>query len=110
VGDTILPLNAHHETIALMLPALKEGQQWEHLLETAERSVTPAPVEGQHPNTLPGRLMAGLRTTRPHDDAREPLMTSAVLQPSGRCHRSPDLERNDHAVRQPYTAPAVYPR
>jgi hypothetical protein len=34
VGDTILLLlNAHHETISFTLPALKEGQQWERLLE-----------------------------------------------------------------------------
>jgi isoamylase len=83
VGDTILLLNAHHETIAFTLPALKEGQQWERLLETAEGSVTPAPVEGQQPYTLPGRSMAVLRTTRPPDGAREPRMTSAVLESSG---------------------------
>jgi isoamylase len=83
VGDTILLLNAHHATIAFTLPALKEGQQWERLLETAEGSVTPAPVEGQQPYTLPGRSMAVLRTTRPPDGAREPRMTSAVLESSG---------------------------
>jgi isoamylase len=84
VGDTILLLlNAHHETISFTLPALKEGQQWERLLETAEGSVTPAPVEGQQLYTLPGRSMAVLRTTRPPDDAREPRMTSAVLESSG---------------------------
>jgi isoamylase len=84
VGDTILLLlNAHHETIAFTLPALKEGQQWERLLETAEGSVTPAPVEGQQPYTLPGRSMAVLRTTRPLDDAWESLMTSTMLESSG---------------------------
>jgi isoamylase len=83
VGDTILLLNAHHETIAFTLPALKEGQQWERLIETAEGSVTPAPVEGQQPYTLPGRSMAVLRTTQPPDDAWESLMTSTMLESSG---------------------------
>ena len=56
VGGTIqeLLLNAHHESISFTLPALKEGQQWERLFQTAEWSVTPAPEEGQQPYTLPG--------------------------------------------------------
>jgi isoamylase len=83
VGDIILLLNAHHETISFTLPALKEGQQWERLLQIAEGSVTPAPVEGQQPYTLLGRSAAVLRTTRLPDDALEPLMTSAVLGSSG---------------------------
>jgi isoamylase len=84
VGDTIpLLLNAHHETISFTMPALKEGQQCERLLQTTAGSVTPAPVEGQQPYTLPGRSMAVLRTTRLPDDAREPRMTSAVLESSG---------------------------
>jgi isoamylase len=83
VGDTILLLNAHHETISFTMPALKEGQQCERLLQTTEGSVTPAPVEGQQPYTLPGRSMAVLRTTRLPDDAREPRMTGARLESLG---------------------------
>ena len=40
VGDTVLLLmNAHHEAIPFTLPELKEGQQWERLLDTADPMV-----------------------------------------------------------------------
>jgi glycogen operon protein len=76
VGDTILlMMNAHHDAIPFTLPALKDDQQWERLLETAEGSVTLSPVNGQQPYELPGRSMAVLRTR-----AQPPEPTAAAAK------------------------------
>jgi glycogen operon protein len=78
VGDTVLLLmNAHHDAIPFMLPALKDGQQWERLLDTAEGSAAPSPVDGQRPYELPGRSMAVLRTRERPDEAQQPEATAA---------------------------------
>jgi isoamylase len=56
VGDTILLLmNAHHDAIPYVLPALKDGQQWDRLLETAAGLAAPSLADGQQPYELPGR-------------------------------------------------------
>ncbi|MGH8056961.1 MAG: hypothetical protein ACREOH_06940 [Candidatus Entotheonellia bacterium] len=84
VGDTVLLLlNAHYEAIPFTLPALKEGQRWERVLETAEGSAEPSLVEGEPPYALQGRSMAVLRTTRPPDEAREHMVAAAAPEPSG---------------------------
>ena len=78
MGDTILLLmNAHHDAIPFTLPALKDGQQWERLLETAEGSAAPSPVDGQQPYELPGRSMTVLRTRAQPDEAPQPEATAA---------------------------------
>jgi isoamylase len=79
VGDTVLLLmNAHHEAIPFALPALKEGQQWERLLETAEGSAAPSLVSGQQPYALPGRSMTVLRTRARPEEVRPPEATAAT--------------------------------
>jgi isoamylase len=81
VGDTILLLmNAHHDAIPFTLPALKEGQQWERLLETAEGSAAPSQVDGQQPYELPGRSMAVLRTRAQLEEAQQPEATAAAAE------------------------------
>jgi isoamylase len=71
VGDTILLLmNAHHDTIPFTLPALKDGQQWERLLDTANPQGEPRPCPGGQPYEMRGRSMAVLRTTQSPDQAQ----------------------------------------
>jgi isoamylase len=78
VGDTILLLmNAHHDAIPFTLPAIKDGQQWERLLNTAEGSVAPSPVDGQQPYELPARSMAVLCTRAQPEKAQQPEATAA---------------------------------
>jgi glycogen operon protein len=63
VGDTMLLLmNAHYEVVSFSLPALKEGQQWERLLDTADTLGGPLHYTGEQQYELPGRSMAVLRT------------------------------------------------
>ena len=71
-------MNAHHDAIPFTLPALKEGQQWEILLDTAEGSAFAALVDGQQPYELPGRSMAVLRTRAQPEEAQQPEATAAV--------------------------------
>ena len=81
VGDTILLLmNAHHEAIPFTLPALKEGQQWERLLDTAAGAEVPSPMDGQQPYELPGRSMAVLRTRAQPEEARQPEAAAAAAE------------------------------
>jgi pullulanase/glycogen debranching enzyme len=81
VGDTILLLmNAHHDAIPFMLPALKDGQQWERLLETAEGPAAASLVDGQQPYELPGRSMAILRTRAQPEEAPHPEVTAAAAE------------------------------
>jgi isoamylase len=81
VGDTVLLLmNAHYDAIPFTLPALKEGQEWEHLLETAEGSAAPSLVDGQQPYELPGRSMAVLRTRAQPEEAQPPEATAAAAE------------------------------
>jgi isoamylase len=78
VGDTVLLLmNAHHEALPFMLPELKEGQQWERLLDTTDPQGKPRPwLEGQ-PYDLQGRSMAVLRTQLQVEEAM-PLEATAA--------------------------------
>ena len=73
VGDTILLLmNAHHEAISFTLPDVKEGQQWERLLDTADPQGEPRPCPEGQPYELHGRSMAVLRTRAQPEEARPP--------------------------------------
>ena len=79
VGDTILLLmNAHHDAIPFTLAALKDGQQWESLLDTAEGSTSAALVDGEQPYALSGRSMAVLRTRAQPEEAQQPEATAAT--------------------------------
>jgi glycogen operon protein len=81
VGDTILLLmNAHHDAIPFTLPALKDGQQWERLLETVAGLAVPSLVDGQQPYKLPGRSMAVLRTRAQPEEAQQPEATAAAAE------------------------------
>jgi glycogen operon protein len=63
LGDTMLLLmNAHDQAVAFLLPALKEGQQWERLLDTADTLGGPLHYTGEQHYELQGRSMAVLRT------------------------------------------------
>jgi isoamylase len=80
VGDTVLLLmNAHHDAIPFTLPALKEGQKWERLLDTADPQGEPRPCPGGQPYELPGRSMAVLHTQARPEEARplEATVTAA---------------------------------
>jgi isoamylase len=82
VGDTILLLmNAHHEAISFTLPDVKEGQQWESLLDTAEHPQgEPRPCPGGQPYELHGRSMAVLRTRAQAEEARQPEAPAAAAE------------------------------
>jgi glycogen operon protein len=71
IGDTILLLlNAHYEAIPFTLPPLKEGQQWERLLDTIDVPGEPLCLGGEQPYTLQGRSMVVLRTRPLHAEAQ----------------------------------------
>ena len=79
VGDTVLLLmNAHHEAIPFTLPPLKEAQQWERLLDTAEGSASP----------LAGGRSAAVCVTRPFDGRpAHPGATGGGTATRGDSHR-----------------------
>jgi glycogen operon protein len=80
VGDTLLLLlNAHHETIPFTLPAHKEGQQWEVLIDTNAMPQEPLFHHGGDKVVLGGRSMAVLRTRR-QDEARPTILTPAQVE------------------------------
>ncbi len=63
VGDTLLLLlNAHHEPLPFVLPAPKEGQHWERLLDTANLAESTQVWKGSEPYPLKERSLAVLRT------------------------------------------------
>jgi isoamylase len=63
IGDTILLLlNAYYEAIPFTLPATKEGQQWERLVDTVDVPGEPLLLGGEQPSALQGRSMVVLRT------------------------------------------------
>jgi glycogen operon protein len=77
-GDTILLLmNAHYEAIPFLLPALQEGQQWEHLLDTADQGDAQEYTGGQ-PYTLHGRSMAVLRLMALQEEGLRTVATPAT--------------------------------
>jgi glycogen operon protein len=73
VGDTILLLmNAYHDTLPFTLPTLKEGQQWECLLDTSDPQGTPLLYIGEQQYQLPARTMVVLRARAAQEEARQP--------------------------------------
>ena len=73
VGDTVLLLmNAHHEAIPFTLPPLKEAQQWECYLDTADPQGKSRPWLDGQPYDLQGRSMAVMRTQPKPEEARQP--------------------------------------
>ena len=70
VGDTILLLlNAHHEAIPFTLPATREGELWERLLDTADPQGMPLTCAGGQQYQLQGRAMAVLRIRAQQEEA-----------------------------------------
>jgi isoamylase len=81
VGDTVLLLmNAHHEAIPFTLPAVKEGQQWECLLDTADPQGEPWPCPGGQPYELHGRSMAVLCTRAKPEEVPQAVATAAAAE------------------------------
>lgn len=81
VGDTILLLmNAHHEAIPFTLPALKDGQQWERLLDTAAGAAAATPIDGQRPYELSGRSIAVLHTRALPEEAQQLEAAAAAAE------------------------------
>ena len=79
IGDTmLLLLNAHHEAIPFTLPATREGELWERLLDTADPRGMPLACTGGQQYKLRGRAMAVLRTMAQQEEAPQPLATAAV--------------------------------
>jgi isoamylase len=79
MGDTVLLLmNAHHDAIPFTLPALKEGQVWERLLDTTDPQSEPLSCAGGQPYALHGRSMAVLRTRARPEGAQMPEATTAA--------------------------------
>jgi isoamylase len=81
VGDTLLLLlNAHHEKIPFTMPALKEGQRWERLLDTAEAVSEPGLMGGGEQFDLQGRSMAVFRTRQEQEDQQPAALTPAQVE------------------------------
>jgi glycogen operon protein len=70
VGDTmLLLLNAHYEAVPFTLPATREGELWERLLDTADPQGMPLECTGGQQYKLQGRAMAVLRTKAQQEEA-----------------------------------------
>ena len=79
VGDTVLLLlNAHHEAIAFTLPATREGQPWERLLDTADPQGKPIQCTGGQQYALQGRALVVLRTSTQQEEAEPDLALAAA--------------------------------
>ncbi len=79
VGDTVLLLlNAHHEAIAFTLPATREGQPWERLLDTADPQGKPIQCTGGQQYALQGRALVVLRTSTQQEAAEPDLALAAA--------------------------------
>jgi isoamylase len=75
VGDTLLLLlNAHHESIPFTLPALKGGQRWELVLDTAEAATESPSGEALNVYPLQGRSLAVWRLSL----SQEEVMTRST--------------------------------
>ena len=59
-GDTLL-LNTHHEPIPFVLPAHREHQCWQRILDTAEPKAESQTFQEGLPYALAGRFLAVLR-------------------------------------------------
>ncbi len=80
VGDTLLLLfNAHHEAIPFTLPAHKEGQHWEVLIDTTAMPQEPLFHRGGDQVALGGRSLVVLRT-RQEDEAKPTILTPAQVE------------------------------
>ena len=85
VGDTILLLlNAHYEALPFTLPATREGQQWERLLDTAHPQGEPLSCMGEQQYELQGRSMAVLRTQALQEEALQPVASAAAAEHYGK--------------------------
>jgi glycogen operon protein len=70
VSDTILLLlNAHYEAIPFTLPATREEELWERLLDTADPQSMPLACTGGQQYELQGRAMAVLRIRAQQEEA-----------------------------------------
>jgi glycogen operon protein len=70
IGDTVLLLlNAHYEAILFTLPATREGELWERLLDTADSRDTPLSCTGGQQYELQGRAMTVLRSRARQEEA-----------------------------------------
>jgi isoamylase len=79
VGDTILLLmNAHYEAIPFTLPALREGQPWERLFDTADPQGESRQSTCGQQYELQGRSMTVLRTRAQQDEALQTVATAAA--------------------------------
>jgi len=71
VGDTLmLLLNAHHEPIPFALPAAKDPQRWERLIDTAEAGETTEVWQGGRPYQLRERSLVVLRARTEEEAGR----------------------------------------
>jgi glycogen operon protein len=78
VGNTILLLlNAHYEAIPFTLPDIKEGQQWERVLDTADPLGALQQYVGGEQYALQGRSMAVLQTREQREEGQPPLIAAA---------------------------------
>jgi len=70
IGDTVLLLlNAHYEAIPFTLPATREGELWERLLDTADSQNIPLSCTGGQQYELQGRAMTVLRSKAQQEEA-----------------------------------------
>jgi isoamylase len=74
----LLLLNAHHEAIPFTLPATREGELWERLLDTADPQGMLLACTGGQQYKLQGRAMAVLRIIAQEEEAPQPLATATV--------------------------------
>ena len=81
VGDTLLLLlNAHHEAIPFTLPALKERQRWELLLDTDEAVNEAAAFTSGAQFGLQGRSLAVFRTRLEQEDQQPAALAPAQAE------------------------------
>ena len=83
VGDTLLLLfNAHHEAIPFTLPAQRQGEFWERLLDTAEPAGRRAWRTQRQP--LPARGPLGRRPAPRNARSARTQLNQPVSSGSGR--------------------------
>jgi glycogen operon protein len=79
VGDTLLVLlNAHWEPIPFTLPAHKDGQRWEAVLDTSRPIGESTELSDRYPYLLQDRSLAVLRVRTPAPGA--PVVTPAQAE------------------------------
>jgi glycogen operon protein len=65
----LLLLNAHYEAVPFTLPATREGELWERLLDTADPQGLPVVCTGGQQYELQGRAMTVLRIKAQPEEA-----------------------------------------